>query len=219
MDIKPKTKLTSQHIDALQALADALSGVTSNGLVMLKTFADSQKRTAENSLAIEKQLAKHLPANDPELLRIRKRREESERMANGITTALRRAQSLNLGNRDEHSFAGTVQNTAGARASGISVQLIASSGKGDRKIGEARTNEFGDFSINVPLSELKSNTVLKLVVENDLSETVASHPITVDPAKGTTAFTQLVLESRMQTEAGGEGDKPPKRPKSTTKDE
>src|SRR3989442_11811849 len=108
MDITPKTNLTPQHIDALHAFADALSGLTSNGLAMLKTFADSQKRTAENASAIEEELAKHLAHDDPELVRIRQKRQDSERLSKGITTALRRAESMQLGNKDEHSFTGTV---------------------------------------------------------------------------------------------------------------
>ncbi len=194
-----KKNLTPQVTDALRATGDTLAALASGQMSMLKAFADSQKRTADRLAVVEKQLAKVLGDSDPEVLDVRKKRAQSTRFVNGITSALMRIQSLRLAKSGEQAFAGTVRNADGAQARGVPVQLMAIAGKAEKKIGEARTNQFGDFSINVPLSELDPKETWKVVVQDEVGGTLASQAVAVDTSKGASAFVPLVLQpSRAQ---------------------
>ena len=131
------------------------------------------------------------------MIELRTRKERSLQFAAGIQTALQRAQAVPQPATGQQAFAGQVQTADGARAQGVTVRLASTINKVTKKIGEARTNQFGDFALNIPLCELTvpadATPDWQLVVEDAAGQTLASQEVSFDPAAGLVPFVPLTL--------------------------
>ncbi len=189
-----KTELTPKIQAAVQTAKELLASLTSGQMAMVGAFADSHQKKADRLAAFEKDLIGERGSKDPEVLAVRKQKEQSARFATAMRTALKRVQLLTPPKSTEHGVVGTVRTNDGALAQGINVQLVSTTGKTHKKIAEVRTNEFGDFSLNLALCDVNPKASLSLVIQDEQGELLASQPVKIDPSRTGASFVPLTLQ-------------------------
>ena len=193
----PSTTFTNRMQDAQRAMQQTFSGNNAAASSTLQGFAKSHQDRAARLGAAADALAKAVGTADARVVAMRAEQQRSLRFANGIRTALKRAEALPQPSAGQQAFAGQVQTPDGAAAQGMTVRLTSTVNNVTKKIGGAATNEFGDFALNIQLCDLAVPTGdtpdWALVVEDADGQTLATAPVTVDTSQGVIGFTSLTL--------------------------
>jgi hypothetical protein len=194
---------SNQVADAQRAMEKAFGSLNGGALSLLQAFAQSQKERAAKLALGEKALAKEVGDADPQVIGLRTEKERSVEFASALETVLKRVQALTPPEPGQQAFAGRVQTADGGLGPRMTVRLVSTVNNVRKKIGKTRTNRFGDFMLNVPLSQLSVSADATpdwhLLVEDAAGQTLASESVSVDPAQGVVVLVSLTLNPAVPT--------------------
>lgn len=174
----------------------------------LRAFAAMQQKRAKNLRATHERLRADLGENDPRVVALGRAAAASEELKNTLETeATRDKRRPNVGRTDWGVF-GRVFDARRKPAPGLRVRLYDRDGRHHDLLGEAVTDEFGDFAFVYPKKDYTvwlegDGTDLFLLVEDSQRNVLYTSQNSVRPAPGRAEYFEVVL---------GTGHSAPERP-------
>jgi hypothetical protein len=194
MAATPNTKATD---DAQRGMEQIFTNLTTGGVGLLTAFAKSQAERAARLAAAQEAVAKEAGPADPQVADLEAEKVRSQKFSAGLENVLQRAKVLPQPAGGQQSFAGTVQTADGAPAQGVAVRLTSTVKNTVKKVAETKTNQFGDYVLNVPLCEFAAAGDVApeyhVVAEDTAGQTSSNELVIVDTAKGVIEAVALTL--------------------------
>jgi hypothetical protein len=192
---------------ALEGLGEALGSLPGHGLTIMEGFAQAEARRAERLSAAEPLLIREVGADDPQVGDLRRERDASLKFAHGVGATLERVKRWPRPAVGQVAVFGRVVNATGAPVAGAVVQLSGPTAQSPRQVGQARSNEQGDFALLIGVCEVevpKGQTAdWRVVVVGPKGETLAAQPVSLDPSGERLTFVLLRLDGGATRGAAG----------------
>jgi hypothetical protein len=130
-----------------KAVRDLLAGFNQTQASALKQLAAGQERRTELLAEAEKRLAARLGDNDPRVLSLRAQLADAEELRVELTAGATRAEKLPFLREGERLVHGRIADPDGQPRAGLRVRVFDRDHKFDDLLGDATTDESGDFAI------------------------------------------------------------------------
>src|SRR5262249_34019025 len=123
----------------------------------------------------------------------------SAKFAKWVAELLQRVQAWPRPESGQLAIFGQVVNATGAPVQGVIAQLSGPTAEHPRRLGKARTNEWGDFALLVGVCELEvpreQKAAWQVVVLNARGETIAGKAESLDPSTNLLSCVLIQLDA------------------------
>jgi len=170
--------------EAGKALARLLAGTTQAGAETIRMIAAKHDARARRDLAIAERLQTALGAKDDRVVALRQSSDLSRRLSVDLTRVASKIEPGRVPPPGSFTFTGRVTDPAGTVVPGVRVRLSDPTGA-VQVAGSSVTDEFGEFSLEVPANTIDPNVSgLRLVVEDATNRVANTSPSPVELKPG-----------------------------------